>query len=382
MRKTRDKKVLFLRSNPVAPDPRVEKEAAVLAEAGYTVDIFCWDRDSDHAVTVSEKTVGKHTCNVYRFGVKASFGSGFKNNLRSFLRFQKGLAGFIIRKGSTYRVIHACDLDTSMVGYFCAKARGAKVVYDVFDYYADAFAIPAKLRKLVIGIDTYIINHADGVILCSEQRRKQIGKAAPKRIAYIHNTPDRAECPALPSKANGRARIVYVGILSDGRLIPELLQIVSTHDDYELHIAGFGPLEELVHTYSARCDNIIYYGKVEYDRAITLEQNADIMIAAYDPAIANHKYAAPNKFYEALMLGKPIIMCEGTGFADLVKEYGIGAAVAYSETGLLQGLEEVRAMLDEYQEKSAFEKTLFREKYSWAEMATRLRALYEEIEKA
>ena len=32
------------------------------------------------------------------------------------------------------------------------------------------------------------------------------------------------------------------------------------------------------------------------------------MTAIYDPNISNHYYAAPNKFYEALMLGKPLIM--------------------------------------------------------------------------
>ena len=383
MKRNREKRVLFLRTNPVSPDPRVEKEAGVLADAGYEVDIFCWDRGSDHALTTSRKDIGKHDCRVLRQGIKASFGAGFKNNLKPFLKFQKSLAGFLLKNGSSYRVIHACDFDTALVGYLCARVKRTKIVYDIFDYYADAFSIPERLKKLVVRLDTFIISHADGVILCSEQRKRQIGDAVPKRLAYIHNAPEQTGQPVLPAGIKeDRVRIVYVGILSEGRLLPELLKVVSTHQEYELHIAGFGPYEELAHMYSDCNDNIVYYGKVEYDRAITLEQEADIMLAAYDPAVPNHRYAAPNKFYEALMLGKPLIMCEGTGFADVVKEHEIGAVIEYSQEGLLKGLEEIRQNLADYRSKSAAEQKLFAEMFSWNEMAARLLALYEEIEQA
>jgi hypothetical protein len=37
-------RILFCRSNPIAPDPGVEKEACVLASAGYLVHALGWDR--------------------------------------------------------------------------------------------------------------------------------------------------------------------------------------------------------------------------------------------------------------------------------------------------------------------------------------------------
>lgn len=38
------KKILFIRSNPVFPDPRVQKEAKTLSDEGYEVEILAWDR--------------------------------------------------------------------------------------------------------------------------------------------------------------------------------------------------------------------------------------------------------------------------------------------------------------------------------------------------
>lgn len=40
-------RVCILRSNPVRPDSRVEKEAWSLAKAGYDVHILAWDRDTN-----------------------------------------------------------------------------------------------------------------------------------------------------------------------------------------------------------------------------------------------------------------------------------------------------------------------------------------------
>ncbi len=44
-----NRRVCIIRSNPVDPDSRVEKEAYSLAVAGFDVQILAWDRNSDHA---------------------------------------------------------------------------------------------------------------------------------------------------------------------------------------------------------------------------------------------------------------------------------------------------------------------------------------------
>lgn len=58
------------------------------------------------------------------------------------------------------------------------------------------------------------------------------------------------------------------------------------------------------------------------------------MTAIYDPKVPNHRYAAPNKFYEALMLGKPIVMAKNTGFDEIIEENNIGCLIEYSKSGL------------------------------------------------
>ena len=46
--------VVICRSNPVAPDPRVEKCAEALVKAGYGVRILAWDRSGEHLTNESK----------------------------------------------------------------------------------------------------------------------------------------------------------------------------------------------------------------------------------------------------------------------------------------------------------------------------------------
>lgn len=41
------RKIVIVRSNPVDPDSRVEKEANSLVKAGYDVSLLVWDRDNN-----------------------------------------------------------------------------------------------------------------------------------------------------------------------------------------------------------------------------------------------------------------------------------------------------------------------------------------------
>lgn len=371
-------RVLILRSNPVDPDPRVEKEADTLLKAGYPVDIFCWDRSSDHDVERSTKKLDSGDCTIYRAGIKSSFGLGFRGNIKPLLRFQLEILKFIKQNRSKYDVIHSCDFDTAFAGFIGRSKKHSKQVYDIFDYYADAFGVPSFLKKMIVAIDTFVIEHADAVIICSESRKKQLGKAKPKRLVVIHNSPAIPEDIKGSSKddSSGRFRIVYVGILSDGRLIPELLEIVSRHKEYELKIAGFGKYEALAEEYADKYDNIEFFGRIGYSQTLELEKESDVMTAIYDPAVPNHRYAAPNKFYEALMLGKPLIMCRNTGFSDLIEKNGFGVCIDYSGDFLEEGLEEIKGNYEKFSACKSAEKGLFRKNYSWDIMSERLKELY------
>ena len=85
-------RVLICRSNPIAPDPRVEKEAKALVEAGYDVEALGWDRGA--ILPLVEERMG---IKIHRLHIKAKFGNGL-GNLPALMRWQAGLMGWLIHE--------------------------------------------------------------------------------------------------------------------------------------------------------------------------------------------------------------------------------------------------------------------------------------------
>ncbi len=371
-------RIVFLRSNPVDPDPRVEKEANALLKAGHSVIVVAWDRGKTYPASEGILELKNGTASVIRVGIAAEFGGGMKKNAGPLLRFQIFLYGWLMQNRDKYDVIHACDFDTAFTASKVARHCGKRLVYDIFDYYVDSFNIPGSLKDIIERCDHKIINGADAVIICTEQRKKQIAGTEPRSLTVIHNSPEKTLRYELPTTGN-TVRVVYVGMLQEIRLLKEIAEAVSERSDCELHIGGFGILEDYFEEMSRRHDNIKYYGRLKYAAALELERKCDIMCAVYDPVIKNHYYAAPNKFYEALMLGKPIIMANGTGMSDVVRDYDIGECIEYVKESFNVALDRLIARRSEWNEMSQRMKKLYNDRYSWETMERRLLELYEKF---
>ena len=80
------KRVVLLRSNPVQPDPPVEKMADALLEMGMQVDVLAWDR-SQKSSSCSPEQLPSGTARVTRFGIPAAYGAGWAT-LAALLRFE------------------------------------------------------------------------------------------------------------------------------------------------------------------------------------------------------------------------------------------------------------------------------------------------------
>ena len=67
-------RIVICRSNPIAPDPRVEKEARALKQAGYRITLIGWDRTG---LLPKEDDIDGNRC--YRLQIKAKYAAGMLN---------------------------------------------------------------------------------------------------------------------------------------------------------------------------------------------------------------------------------------------------------------------------------------------------------------
>ncbi len=373
-------RILYIRASEIEHDPRVQKEiVSLLRMPDTTVSFFGWNRNQNGKTINYKVSIGSdfeiqtHITSIY-----GPWGAGKKNFL-ALTRFLLRLRKFVRQNIHDYDVFHVVDLPCAYAIFKILMKNKKKIIYDIFDYFADLRNYSSCVRKLFIKLDNVVMQHADCTILCTESRIAQIGSSKPKRIEIIHNSPDVVPSSETNTISN-RVKFVYVGNLIEERLIFLTLEYFSSHPEVELHIGGIGPLSSQVEKYSLNSDNIFYYGSLPYEKTLELENMCNVIIALYDPVIPNHKYAAPNKFYEALALGKQLLACRGTGLDFYFENYPLGITIQPDAANYSKGVERLILRSKEWPKYSRELKQVFVSQFSWKIMENRLTNIYIELE--
>jgi len=373
---SRQIRVLFIRSNPIQPDPRVEKSARALAWNGYQVDILAWDRDGIYPALEERKNFS-----IYRIKIKASYGSGLRNLLHlGIWQFREFL--WLLRNSRKYQVFHVCDFDTALPAILMKALYGQKIVYDIFDFYADHIRnTPGWIKALIRKMEQGVIQVADGVILADESRKTQIQTTELKNLIVINNTPqdvfDPRDMGTRVRDERWQLKILYVGLLQKERGLITLLNILQEAPAWHLDLAGFGGDEEQIIEIAEKMPNVTFHGRINYDTTLELGKKADVYWALYDPAVPNHRYASPNKLFEAMMLRKPVIVAKGTYVDELVEKYRCGLVVDYNDrVGIPSALELLSQNSSLNFELSQNSRKAYEQHYHWNIMETRILNMY------
>lgn len=322
-----DKSVILLRSIDMLPDPRVEKYVDFYKEKGIKYKLIGWNRSNQ--LQQKENTVF--------FNLPSEFGAGV-GNAKLLLKFNKFLFNYLRKSRKEYTTIHACDLDTVMPAIFIKILYGKRVVFDIFDWYSHSRTMPNKIIERVVKTCEWFAGKlSDRVIICDSERRSQIPfKIADDKLIVLPNIPQyKGEPPvAVQNRDTNKIRIAYIGIFGTFRGLEDMLEAVSKQPKVDFTIGGFGELQSLVETYSRKFANIHYIGKTSYDVSLQTMVSADLICAMYYTAIPNHIYAAPNKFYEGLYLGRAILTTKGTIPGIKCEKEKVGFAINEGERGI------------------------------------------------
>lgn len=308
--------IALLRSTDGNPDSRFEKYVNYLQENSFPYFTVCWDRKGNKTETE----------NAYYYKRPSAYGKRY-GNVGGLLGFSKFLFKTLWKNRKRYSVIHACDFDTVVPAILIHVLLRKKVIYDIFDWYVDSRSVRGLLKWVIYAQEFFNIKMSEAVIICEEERRQQI-IFNPKKLWILPNIPNfKDKQPEV--QRSSKLTIGYVGILASGRGLENLISYAKANKTICLKIGGFGALESMLQDVG-QFDNITYYGSVPYVKALEILNSADIIYAMYQKTNRNHILAAPNKYYEGLYLGKPIITTAGTIVGDKTLKYQTGFVIEES----------------------------------------------------
>jgi len=321
--------VIIIRSNEVNPDPRVQKYVDFMKSKGIPYIILAWNRGGN--------TIHKENC-VY-FERNAQYGAGIRNIPKKIMWFLF-VIHYLVKHKNEYTVVHACDFDAAFPAYLAHLVTHKRYIFDVFDW-IDGDVHKGWFLKMVAKLQSHVAKRADVLIVCEEERKEQIN-IIHDRILVMPNIPsadyvDDYEVIDEIRRQRTVCELVvsYVGVFDSNRGLEDILRVARNNKTIFFNFAGFGRHEELILQSSLESDNIKYWGKVDYNTGLNIMKNSDLIMALYYLTNPVHRYAAPNKFYEGLMLGVPIVTTQGTLVGNKTLRYGTGFVITEGELALV-----------------------------------------------
>jgi glycosyltransferase involved in cell wall biosynthesis len=261
------------------------------------------------------------------------------------------------------------------------KRNGAPVVYDARDIYVDAAnlaRLPRPARAFVGRWERGWARRAARVVTVNEPYAEVMAARwnVPMPLIVL-NCSYRQRRPASRSRrfhevlglAPETRVVLYQGGFSRDRGIEQLIEAIPSVPDALLVLLGYGNLQAELERRAADPGlggRVRMLPAVPPDELLDWVAAADVVAMPIQPTTLNHRLTTPNKLFEAMAVGVPVVASDLPGMAGIVGETKAGLLVdPTSPAAIAKALRELLASDDERVAMGARGLAAAHETYNW-----------------
>ena len=228
---------------------------------------------------------------------------------------------------------HASDWAMLPIAVRAARAHGAKVVYDIDEYWA-RFGESSRLWSLFFAPLT---RHLEGRAIPGVDRAMTVSPAFVDRYQAEHGLDSILVYNAPPSQAvshhptdGAHIRLIHHGAAQADRRLETLVEALALLDDrFTLHFLlgnANPPYLDLLRTLGERLapGRVFFRDMVPYDRVVESIADCDIELCYMAPTTYTWLYTLPNKLFEAMHAGLAVLVAPSPAMAAVVRETDCG----------------------------------------------------------
>lgn len=240
-------------------------------------------------------------------------------------------------------IVHAHDLNMLPLGAVYKLLSGAKLVYDAHEFETEVQSTKGFKRIICLAIEGFFIQLADQVIVVSESiRQNYIHIYGVKSSSVILNCPKKITNQETMDREIFRKKFsipkehkicLYQGALIKGRGVEFLLEVFSRTEmkDYHLVFMGFGSLSQRIQETAAGFSNIHFHEAVPPQEILSYTKGADVGLCIIENVCKSYYFCLPNKLFEYIHAGIPILSSDLYELHQVVKNFGIGMTITSTE---------------------------------------------------
>lgn len=249
-----------------------------------------------------------------------------KNKLKNYIIFL--IAVKRILKKRNIKIVYGANYYASIPIFLFSKSKKHKIIYDAFELFYPGSMETFSIRDYIFYLfEKKIIKNADAVIATNSNRAAiMLGKYNLQKFPYvIENYSGTPKLLQKPKEKGDVLRLVYAGNISTDRGLNEMISAVVEHSDkYEFDIWGKGPYCDSLQRSIQYFSNVRYRGPYSNENLAAILANYDVGYLYYPHIGWNNIFCSPNKVYDYIYAGLPIVCNENPGLVKLVSSNTIG----------------------------------------------------------
>lgn len=279
-----------------------------------------------------------------------------------------------------------CHNISCLPACICLKiVNGALLVYEPHELETETSRAVAYMKPAARLFERFLILFTNKVILVGEEIENWY-----KKKYKLKNTAVIMNCPpfSLPKHNNEFRRVfpieedkpifLYQGIIGHGRGIDKLIAAFDgMRNEAALVLMGYGSVNDFNQAKMRQSQNIFVHDAVSTMELARYTESADFGLSFIEPISLSYQYCVPNKLFQYIMAGKPVLVSPTMEQAKIVCRYNLGVVaedlsiesirrcvytlIASNLTDFQPGIEEAR------------------QKYCWERQEEKLKQIYCEL---
>jgi glycosyltransferase involved in cell wall biosynthesis len=250
-----------------------------------------------------------------------------------------------------YDVYHANDLDTLLPMWLISKIKNKPIVYDSHEYFTGVPEIQNRpfVKWFWESIEKSIFPKLKYVFTVNNSIANLYFKAYSVRPMVLRNVPLKKPIRKFMSRddlqiPNNKKVLILQGAgINIDRGAEELLEAISVQQNFFLCIVGKGDVIKQLKKRSKKSDltnKVLFVDTLPYEQMMQYTLNADVGLSLDKPNNLNYLNSLPNKVFDYLKAGLPIVCSDLSELRMLIKKYNCGEIVKdHLPTSILNSLE-------------------------------------------